>query len=92
MEKLQHRKDSDLPPLPDKLIRAKPGSVINPIAVQPIEILGRKEDMQKKLIEPIIEKQRIINNLTPKFNADDAINKDGLQKAIEEWRKSQGSR
>lgn len=38
-ERLQHRRDEDLPPLPVGLVRGAPGSVLSPVAVQPVEIL-----------------------------------------------------
>jgi hypothetical protein len=37
-ERLQHRKDADLPPLPVELTRGVVGSVIDPLAVHPTVI------------------------------------------------------
>lgn len=39
-ERLQHRRDEDLPPLPPELTRGVVGSVLDPVAVHPVEILG----------------------------------------------------
>jgi hypothetical protein len=37
-ERLQHRRDEDLPPLPAELTRGVVGSVLNPVAVHPTVI------------------------------------------------------
>ena len=38
-ERLQHRDDEALPPLPGALQRGTPGSVLSPVAVQPVEVV-----------------------------------------------------
>ena len=38
-ERLQHRRDEDLPPLPGELVRGAPGSVLSPVEVQPVEVV-----------------------------------------------------
>lgn len=38
-ERLQHRRDEDLPPLPAELTRGVVGSVLDAVAVHPVEVL-----------------------------------------------------
>lgn len=86
MEKLQHRNDADLPPLPDRLIRGKPNAVINPVVIQPIEILGPSE---KELINIELDKFTARTGIATKLNQEVALNKAGLDAAIAEWRAQQ---
>ena len=87
MEKLQHRNANPLPPIPD-LNRGTPNSVIAPVPVQPIEVLGPKVNIVKEIIQPIITNLRTEAGLTPEFNPDDALNKDGLEKFLADWKKA----
>lgn len=86
MEKLQHRNDINLPPLLDKLIRGKPNAVINPVVIQPIEVLGPSE---KELIDIELDKFTAKTGIATKLNQDVALNKVGLDAAIAEWRAQQ---
>lgn len=89
MEQLQHRNDTNLPPLPPKLIRDTPGSVLSPVAVQPVKVLGPKIEINKILIKPIIGNLREQAGLSKEFNADEAVNHEGLQAALAAWRRQQ---
>lgn len=37
-ERLQHRRDEDLPPLPAELVRGAPESLLSPVIVLPVEV------------------------------------------------------
>jgi hypothetical protein len=38
-ERLQHRRDADLPPLPAGLVRGSAESVLAPVEVQPVQVI-----------------------------------------------------
>lgn len=57
-ERLQHRKDEDLPPLPTALERGTPGSVLAPVAVQPVEVIAAPEPTPREQLKKVVEQVR----------------------------------
>jgi len=84
-ERLQHRDDSKLPPLPDALVRGTANSVLDPIVVHDIQLVdsGPRIKPPAEQIESVMEKLRIDAGLPAKFDVDKAIG--DPQAAIAEW-------
>lgn len=88
MERLQSRKEENLPPLPDRLIkRDVVGSVLSPVAIAPVVIESVKDikPVEVKLVNKAVElsvkkeHERIGNQVSS-----------DLQKALAEWKRLHG--
>lgn len=87
-ERLQHRKDSDLPPLPGGLVRGTPESVLEDLVVQPVEILPDMTpsvEAQVKHVEDTLYAEARKSN--PEFYAKDRIpTEDPSLQWMRDWR------
>ncbi len=86
-ERLQHRDDSKLPPLPDALIRGNNKSVLDPIVVHDVQLVdsGPRIKPPAEQIKEVMEKLRVDAGLPKDFNAEIAIG--DPQAAIAEWQR-----
>lgn len=101
-ERLQHRRDEDLPPLPPALVRGTPESVLSPVAVQPVEVLPDSSptpaeqtadlvvDLREAAVypDPPATVREEWRRQQP-WSADEAINPDGLAEALERWKRGE---
>lgn len=94
-ERLQHRRDEDLPPLPAELTRGVVGSVLDPVAVHPVEIVPSgppppaPAEQVKKLEDQLVEQA---HKEHPEFYAKDNEPADipALQ-WMRDWRPDRGT-
>ena len=86
-ERLQHRDDSQLPPLPDGLIRGTDKSVLDPVVVHDTALVdsGPRIKPPEEQVHDIQVNIREEQGLTKEFSADDAIG--DPQAAIREWQR-----
>lgn len=94
-ERTQHRKDADLPPLPAELTRGTPGSVLEPLAVQPtrIEPSGPPPPSPAEQLESVADKLLDqAHQEHPDFYAKDNVPADipALQ-WMRDWRPDRGT-
>lgn len=86
MEKLQHRKEENLPSLPVSVTGRGPGTIraASPL-VKPI-VIGSIEP--KKVSELVVEDLSKKIGLPTKLDLDKAVNMSDYEKAVQEWKKT----
>lgn len=92
-ERLQHRRDEDLPPLPAKLTRGVVGSVLDPVAVHQVEVLPSvaptPDEQVSGIAGELLERAKVEH---PEFYAKDSVPDDipSLQ-WMRDWRPDRGT-